>query len=501
MPTLLPHLSPHPSEIAKSFVDGRKIEIGRISRIGKVSLNSSSISGSGGGSSSSNTQKSPTMGINGNQILRLLRSLFRVGISWDIACSLLDIDYDEVVMEKKDHCPQKDEVTTATICSNNNDSNLKRGRRGGEEMLAACCAIYPPLGRELRGYCLRIIEGPFERWVGSPGSVLLPSRNGSNNTSITESCGKDAMDTEVGRGQREWRNEPHSLLPKTGEVGATWRLSPNANLNDVAKAILHPLAVISQAGSASTSVASVSVLSSPAGATFYCKLCRLVKALLLNGQSNTVPCTAALLPAQRLLRTFLMPSLCLFPQNPAVCHELWSILSILPYRVRYTLYDSVKSMGLEKDGLRGQLLVNKATGCGPPRKPLPQVESEMRAGVKVRSLMKRVSHENVKDMGRKVSKASHSNPLIVFGTVLSRVESYDNLVSLVVDALQFVTPLGLDVMGYSLLAALGGGESCKVAQGHSNTIRLGNREKFKGECTYFLIGCPDFHHNFIPSDI
>jgi THO complex subunit 2 len=92
----------------------------------------------------------------------------------------------------------------------------------------------------------------------------------------------------------------------------------------------------------------------------------------------------------------------------------------------------------------------------------------MEAGKAARYSLKRLAKDNIRDMGRQVSKVTHSNPLVVFSTILSQVESYDNLIEMMVEAVRFVTPLGLDVLGYCVLSRLDG------------TSESGNRTRMKG---------------------
>jgi THO complex subunit 2 len=67
-----------------------------------------------------------------------------------------------------------------------------------------------------------------------------------------------------------------------------------------------------------------------------------------------------------------------------------------------------------------------------------------------------LSKENIRDMSRQLAKVTHSNPIVVFATILGQIESYDNMVEVMVEATRFVNPLGLDVLGYCLLSRLSG---------------------------------------------
>jgi THO complex subunit 2 len=103
-------------------------------------------------------------------------------------------------------------------------------------------------------------------------------------------------------------------------------------------------------------------------------------------------------------------------------------------------------------------MLPKDVKSGKIPKPLGIVESEIKTGIDARYVLKRISKENIKDMGRELSKRSHNNPLVVFTDILAKIESYDNLILMMVDTFQFATELSLDVMGYCLLLSLGGGD-------------------------------------------
>ena len=89
-------------------------------------------------------------------------------------------------------------------------------------------------------------------------------------------------------------------------------------------------------------------------------------------------------------------------------------------------------------------------------KPLQNVRSEMEAGKDARYALKRLSKDNIRDMSRQLAKVAHSNPLVVYATILSQIESYDNMVEVMVEAQRFVNPLGLDVLGFCILGRLSG---------------------------------------------
>jgi THO complex subunit 2 len=174
----------------------------------------------------------------------------------------------------------------------------------------------------------------------------------------------------------------------------------------------------------------------------FCRLCRLVRSLLDDEEAEVELSDAA----YRFFKIFLVPSLSLFPSNPAISTELWAVLKRLPYATRYRLYGDWTGAGLGKEGL-----ASSSSG-----KPLSNVESEMNAGKATRYSLKRLSKDNIRDMSRQLAKVTHSNPMVVFTTILGQIESYDNMVEVMVEATRFVNPLGLDVLGYCLLSRLSG---------------------------------------------
>jgi len=151
-------------------------------------------------------------------------------------------------------------------------------------------------------------------------------------------------------------------------------------------------------------------------------------------------------PSTRVLnfiKTFLLPSLSLFPANPTLCQEVWSCLRLLPYQTRYEFYNHWRGGGLERAALR-------------TTKPLWLVGGEIVAGKDARYALKRLSKDTIRDMSRAIAKVCHSHPLVVFTTILSQIESYDNLVQVMVDAMRYVTPLSLDVLSSCILSRLSG---------------------------------------------
>jgi len=109
-------------------------------------------------------------------------------------------------------------------------------------------------------------------------------------------------------------------------------------------------------------------------------------------------------------------------------------------------------------------------GIGEDDKGLEWVRSEVITGLECRAVMKRLSKDNYKEKGKLLAKITHPNPLVVFSVILGQIESYDNMITLIVDSFKHLSPLALDVLSHQLLTAVGGG--------NTNT---GSRNKLKDD--------------------
>ncbi|KAJ2478971.1 THO2 plays a role in transcriptional elongation [Coemansia sp. RSA 2320] len=81
---------------------------------------------------------------------------------------------------------------------------------------------------------------------------------------------------------------------------------------------------------------------------------------------------------------------------------------------------------------------------------------------KVRSVMRRLSGDTVKLMGRQLCNLCHPSPTLSMKVILDQVCSYDNLVDSVVEAFRYLTPLDADVLFYVILKILDDPNSTKV---------------------------------------
>lgn len=173
------------------------------------------------------------------------------------------------------------------------------------------------------------------------------------------------------------------------------------------------------------------------------KVIRILKySLLSNGQTNsnstnhtsTTDLESNPLYYQILdvLNDSVLPSVSLSGSNTSLARELWSLLKNFKYHIRYKLYHNWKDEGTNPIMLknRGQVLL------------------------RAKHHMKRLSKDLLRFTGRQMGKLCYSNPVIVLNYVLLQIQSYDNLIGLVVDSFRFLTPLALDVLIYCIIECL-----------------------------------------------
>lgn len=114
--------------------------------------------------------------------------------------------------------------------------------------------------------------------------------------------------------------------------------------------------------------------------------------------------------------------------------ELWRVLSLYPIETRFEIYGEWKDVHYRRNPVLG---VRKA-----------EAERD------VKSLLRRLSTDNVKKLGKSFARIAHTNPAVIFAVALNQVQSYDNLIIPVVEACRYLTELGYDVMAYAILDAL-----------------------------------------------
>ncbi|KTW25881.1 hypothetical protein T552_03155 [Pneumocystis carinii B80] len=161
-----------------------------------------------------------------------------------------------------------------------------------------------------------------------------------------------------------------------------------------------------------------------------CKICRIGRAQIKEECSSQEVKEIW----KYVLRGFLLPALSMIQVNPGVVNEIYDLIRFYSYSERYAFYGEWNNVIYK---IYPELKVK-----------VVEVEKE------TKGILRRISKTNVRQFGRVLAKVSHSNPCIVFSVALNQIESYDNLVDVVVDAARYITIFGYDVLTFILLISL-----------------------------------------------
>ncbi|KAJ2726703.1 THO2 plays a role in transcriptional elongation [Coemansia sp. Benny D115] len=206
------------------------------------------------------------------------------------------------------------------------------------------------------------------------------------------------------------------------------------------------------------------------------------------------------------LRAWILPAFSLCLPSAGMSNELWLLVSGLPLAQRYQLYGSWDAMlSSGRPTLPHVFAGNMQTGGAGQRQATPDHLLSMDMALdealgdddiddedaamgdenfgqhslatfvelqalfsenrrQVRSVMRRLSGDTVKLMGRRLCNLCHATPTLSLKIILDQVCSYDNLVDSVVEAFRYLTPMDADVMFYTILKILSDPTSAKVKE-------------------------------------
>ena len=180
------------------------------------------------------------------------------------------------------------------------------------------------------------------------------------------------------------------------------------------------------------------------------KLCRLAQA---SGQ----PDSAVWL---QVLQAYVLPTLSLSKFEVALSHEVWSWIKPFPYQKRYTIYGHWQNRLYDA---------------------IPEMVIARAKNVKeTKKIMRRISKDNVKQFGRALGKLSHGNPTVCFSTVLDQLQSYENLITPVVDCFRYISDLSFDVLSFVLMEDLANPAKSRLKPDGTNLSLWLN-------CRFFLV--------------
>uniref|UniRef100_A0A5K3FWX9 THO complex subunit 2 n=1 Tax=Mesocestoides corti TaxID=53468 RepID=A0A5K3FWX9_MESCO len=162
-----------------------------------------------------------------------------------------------------------------------------------------------------------------------------------------------------------------------------------------------------------------------------CRICSVYLAETTNRKTWPDPVYQAIF---NMLDESILPSLSMIPANCCLAEEIWKLVRHLPYDHRYRLYGQWKHLSCQNEPalLRKRTVILSRT----------------------KAVMKRLSKENVKQLGRHLGKLSHCNPGVIFDFMLHNIQMFTNLITPVVDSLKYVSSLGYDVLAFCLIEAL-----------------------------------------------
>jgi THO complex subunit 2 len=151
----------------------------------------------------------------------------------------------------------------------------------------------------------------------------------------------------------------------------------------------------------------------------------------------------------KVLRVYFLPALPLIRGNAVCTVEIWNVIRQFETTVRWKLY--------------GEWKTRTYTTHPELRVRAVQVDRESKG------VLRRLSHNTIDTLSGTVAKIAHSNPCIFFANAVNQIMAYDNLASVVIQALRYATNMGFDVLVYIILDALANPHKERVKDDGVNT--------------------------------
>ncbi|KAL2854631.1 transcription factor/nuclear export subunit protein 2-domain-containing protein [Aspergillus pseudodeflectus] len=154
---------------------------------------------------------------------------------------------------------------------------------------------------------------------------------------------------------------------------------------------------------------------------------------------------------QDLCKRLLVPAISLTKANPGVVNEVFDLISFFSRDVRYNMYAEWYSGQTSR---------------------IPDISSAFdQARAETKDVLKRLSKTNIRPMARALAKIAYANPGIVINVAISQIESYENLIEVVVECARYFTYLGYDITTWALINSLGQKGRSRVQEGGLLTSR------------------------------
>ncbi|KAJ5562799.1 Semialdehyde dehydrogenase NAD-binding [Penicillium sp. DV-2018c] len=152
-----------------------------------------------------------------------------------------------------------------------------------------------------------------------------------------------------------------------------------------------------------------------------------------------------------LCKRLLLPAVSLTKANPGVVNEVFDLISFFPREVRYNMYAEWYSGQTSR---------------------LPDIKEAFdQARAETKDTLKRLSKTNIRPMARALAKIAYANPGIVINVAISQIESYENLIEVVVECARYFTYLAYDILSWALINSLGQKGRSRVQEGGLLTSR------------------------------
>ncbi|KAF8165073.1 transcription factor/nuclear export subunit protein 2-domain-containing protein [Crassisporium funariophilum] len=151
----------------------------------------------------------------------------------------------------------------------------------------------------------------------------------------------------------------------------------------------------------------------------------------------------------KILRMYLLPALPLIRGNAVCTVEVWNIIRQYETTARWRLYGEWKT----------------TTYKSHPELRIREVQADRES----KGILRRLSHQTIDSLSGTVAKLAHSNPCILFSNAVNQIMAYDNLASVVIQALRYVTNMGFDVLVFIILGALANPDKERVKDDGVNT--------------------------------
>ncbi|KAI0776038.1 transcription factor/nuclear export subunit protein 2-domain-containing protein [Trametes elegans] len=151
----------------------------------------------------------------------------------------------------------------------------------------------------------------------------------------------------------------------------------------------------------------------------------------------------------KVIRLYLLPALPLIRGNAVCTVEVWNITRQFETTLRWQLYGEWKAKTYKSH----------------PELKVRYVQTDRES----KGILRRLSHNTIDALSGTVAKLAHSNPCIFFTNAVNQIMAYDNLAGVVIQALNYVTIMGFDVLVYVILDALANPNKDRVKDDGVNT--------------------------------